>query len=257
MSSSPPSEREARESGIVPALPITPPCSEDDPDSQSVLDTAVHVLATEATALSYLARLYQTDPVSRLGFVNAVEQVVRSAGGGHGAAGGIGGGGGKLIVCGVGKSGKIGEKLVATMNSLGIFTVFLHPTEALHGDLGIIRPTDTLLLITFSGRTPELAQLMRHLPPLLPIILLTSHSTMSPSPLIQGRPNAIVLPTPIHESEDESFEVSAPTTSTTVALALGDALAVACARKLYPGKRAVGDVFRGYHPGGSIGTGGV
>ena len=109
-------------------LPITPPSSDTDPESDIVLASAVHVLSTEATALSCLARLYQTDPLARNSFAKAVETITASAASG-----------GKLIVCGVGKSGKIGEKLVATMNSLGVLSVFLHPVEALHGDIGIIR----------------------------------------------------------------------------------------------------------------------
>ena len=112
----------------IPTLPITPPSTESDPNAEDILSTAVHVLSTEATALSSLARLYETDPGARDGFVRAVERIARSVGQG-----------GKLVVSGVGKSGKIGEKVVATMNSLGVLSVFLHPVEALHGDLGIVR----------------------------------------------------------------------------------------------------------------------
>jgi hypothetical protein len=112
----------------IPTLPITPPSTEYEAENEAALATAIHVLSTEATALSCLSRLYQTNPVARGGFVKSVDSVVRSIGSG-----------GKLIVVGVGKSGKIGEKIVATMNSLGVLSVFLHPIEALHGDLGIIR----------------------------------------------------------------------------------------------------------------------
>ena len=117
-----------RISECVPQLPLTPPSTDGDAQDEEVLASAVHVLSTEATALSSLARLYETDPVARSGFANAVTTISRSI---HR--------GGKLIVSGIGKSGKIGEKLVTTMNSLGVLTVFLHPIEALHGDLGIIR----------------------------------------------------------------------------------------------------------------------
>jgi hypothetical protein len=113
---------------LIPTLPITPPSSEYEPENEAALATAVHVISTEATALSCLSRLYQTDPVAREGFVKSVDSVARSIGSG-----------GKLVVVGVGKSGKIGEKVVATMNSLGVLSVFLHPIEALHGDLGVIR----------------------------------------------------------------------------------------------------------------------
>ena len=113
------------------AFPATPPTTHDsdlDPRAAKILSTATHVLSTEATALSCLSRLYATDPLCRDGFVRAVEAIVAS----QGKAG-------KIVVIGVGKSGKIGDKLVASMNSLGLMSVFLNPVEALHGDLGIVR----------------------------------------------------------------------------------------------------------------------
>lgn len=116
--------------------PITPPTTESDPLSERILFIASHVLSTEATALSHLSRLYATEPVARTGFVKAVDGIKSSLEQG-----------GKLVVIGVGKSGKIGQKLVATMNSLGLQSVFLHPVEALHGDLGIVRPVCYLCLI--------------------------------------------------------------------------------------------------------------
>ncbi|KAI9675146.1 MAG: hypothetical protein M1829_003506 [Trizodia sp. TS-e1964] len=246
----------------IPTLPITPPSVDFDSETESVLSTAVHVLLTEATALSHLSRLYQTEPIARNGFVNAVNCVAASIRNG-----------GKLVIAGVGKSGKVGEKLVATMNSLGILTVFLHPVEALHGDLGSVRQVsdkrqqngwkssqlmgyknDTILLITFSGRTPELCALIPHLPPTVSLIALTAHDSPANSPLTRSRPDSILLPAPIHESEESSFGMSAPTTSTTVAMALGDALAVAIARKIHTVEgRGPREVFKSFHPGGAIG----
>jgi len=110
------------------SLPLTPPLTLDDPDSAQVLDKAVHVLSTEATALSHVTRLYQTDPKAREGFLRAVETIVL-----------VNERGGKLIICGVGKSGLIGNKMVASMKSLGLATSFMHAAEAAHGDLGDIR----------------------------------------------------------------------------------------------------------------------
>ena len=110
------------------AMPITPPASPDDPESSRVLDRAVHVLSTEAAALSSVSRLYQTDLTARSGLLRAVECVVKA----NEARG-------KLIICGVGKSGYVGMKIVATMKSLGIGSSFLHAAEAMHGDLGDIR----------------------------------------------------------------------------------------------------------------------
>jgi len=115
---------------------------------------------------------------------------------------------------------------------------------------------DVLLLITFSGNTPELIALLPHLPGHLPLIVLTSHTSYHTSPLTRERTKAILLPAPIHEAEEASFGISAPTTSTTVALALGDALAVVSARHVYTGDgEKPRDVFKRNHPGGAIGLG--
>jgi D-arabinose 5-phosphate isomerase GutQ len=205
------------------------------------LEAAVHVLATEATALSCLTRLYETDPVARGGFNMAVEAITRYEDADKG----------KLVITGIGKSGHIAKKLVATMNSLKIHATYLHPTEALHGDLGKVGKHDTILFITFSGKTPELIQLLPHLDPTLPIIIMTAHTNPSTCVITNIRPDIILLPSPIHKSETESFGVSAPTTSTTIALALGDALAVAISQELH---LDVSAVFSKNHPGGAIGA---
>jgi D-arabinose 5-phosphate isomerase GutQ len=221
-------------------MPITPPDVRDECSGQDeCLSTAVHVLQTEATALSCLSRLYETDPVARGGFTQAAASITQSILKK-----------GKLVISGVGKSGKIGEKLVATMNSLGILTSYLHPSEALHGDLGLVRPEDTILLITFSGKTPELLQLIPHFDQSIPLICLTAHTHPSTCAISNMRPDTILLPAPIHESEVLSFGVSAPTTSTTIAIALGDALAVSVSRKVHSSPK---EVFLKNHPGGAIG----
>ncbi|KAI5284855.1 hypothetical protein KEM55_000886 [Ascosphaera atra] len=165
--------------------------------------------------------------------------------------------GSKLVICGVGKSGKIGQKIVATMNSLGVHSSFLHPTEALHGDLGMIRPDDTVLVISYSGKTKELLHLLPHIPRQAVLVAMTQHMNPADCPILTSATNhtKILLPSPIHRSEEDCFGVSAPTTSTTVALALGDALSLAAARRIYDiqGKRPQ-DVFRAHHPGGAIGA---
>ncbi|OJJ86134.1 uncharacterized protein ASPGLDRAFT_65290 [Aspergillus glaucus CBS 516.65] len=215
-------------------------------DATSSLLTAIHVLSTERAALAHLERLYQTDGLAQENLVRAVDKIVRTIQNG-----------GKLVFCGVGKSGKIARKIEATMNSLGIFSMFLHPTEALHGDLGVIRENDTLLLISFSGRTKELLLFLPHIPPTVPIIAITSHTHPSTCPLVsfQSPDMAISLPAPIHEDEESSFGLSAPTSSTTVALALGDALALATAQRLHkPPDRGPAEVFKSFHPGGAIGA---
>lgn len=213
------------------------------PDFDRRLSTAVHVLSTEATALSHLTRLYETDPIAREGFSKSVDMMKRCINQR-----------GKIVICGVGKSGHIAKKMVATMNSLRIASTFLHPTEALHGDLGKVSEYDVILLITFSGKTPELLQLLPHFETTTPILVLTSHIHPSTCAIVDQRPDAVLLPSPIHESETDSFGFSAPTTSTTIALALGDALAVAVSEEVHPG--TVSDVFSRNHPGGAIGAAG-
>lgn len=117
---------------------------------------------------------------------------------------------------------------------------------------------DTVLLISFSGRSPELLSLLPHLPATVPVIALTSHTHPTSCPLLSLHgPSGmgILLPAPIHEDEESSFGVRAPTSSTTVALSLGDALAIATARKLHTATgKSPAEVFRGFHPGGAIGA---
>ncbi|CAD6444648.1 57ea342b-3dde-44dd-8491-5dd4d5dcbbd7-CDS [Sclerotinia trifoliorum] len=222
-------------------MSLTPPKIEKGcPPFNQRLTRAVHVLSTEATSLSSLTMLYDTDPVARDGFSHAVEAIKKSIGER-----------GKLVICGVGKSGHIAQKLVATMRSLKIPAIFIHATEAVHGDVGAIGKYDTILLITFSGKTKELLDLLPHLDPSLPMIVLTGHRHRSSCEIINLRPKTILLPAPIHESETLSFGCSAPTTSTTMAIAVGDALALATARELHSDIAAV---FSKNHPGGAIGA---
>ena len=115
----------------IPSFPMTPPDPIDPPQqppNTSTVAAAVHVLSTERAALAHLEHLYQTDQLAQENLARAVDQIVRSIRNG-----------GKLVFCGVGKSGKIAQKLEATMNSVGVYSAFLHPTEALHGDLGMVR----------------------------------------------------------------------------------------------------------------------
>jgi D-arabinose 5-phosphate isomerase GutQ len=284
---SPPSPCETRPLSPVEdaeCLLSTPPSL---PDANSTtakrLQTAIHVLGTEATALSHVTRLYETDPAARDGFSRAVHAIRSSISPSHPMRRP-----GKLVISGVGKSGHIAKKLVATMNSLRIGATFLHPTEALHGDLGTVAEEDVLMLITFSGKTPELMQLVPYLPRGGKCIILTSHTHPENCPLVRQRwdiafeererdwvrrgayngggggggfaaggmsgdeaKNTILLPAPIHEAESASFGVSAPTTSTTVALAIGDALAIAISDELHGD--SVAEVFSRFHPGGAIG----
>jgi hypothetical protein len=116
---------------LSPPLSASPasPCSVPTiAEGTHLLSRAVNVLSTAATALAQVSVLYETDPVAREGLLRAVELVTN-----------INEAGGKLIICGVGKSGLVGQKMVATMKSLGIGSSFMHAAEAIHGDLGDIR----------------------------------------------------------------------------------------------------------------------
>jgi D-arabinose 5-phosphate isomerase GutQ len=238
----------------IDSLPITPPdltASFDDktfkPDSKTI-KKALHVLATEREALSHLEQLYTDSPVIQDSLLRAISQILNSETR-HG----------KTIFTGVGKSGHIAKKLVATFVSLGIHAIFLHPVEALHGDLGVVRPVDTVIMITFSGRTPELLSLIPHIQPCIPLIVMTAHMTPTTCPLLshpsRQAANNTLLPTILHESEVSSFGVSAPTTSTTITLALGDSLALAVADEMHlaAGLETLA-VFKSNHPGGAIGA---
>ena len=121
------------------AVPLTPPLTATDvydPTATETLERAVHVISTAATALSYVTRLYQVDSQARLGLLRAVNAVTDTV-----AVDG------KLVICGIGKSGLIGRKIVATVKSLGVPCSFLHSAEAMHGDLGDVKkvcPYDSL-----------------------------------------------------------------------------------------------------------------
>lgn len=111
--------------------------AQDEPVKMTTLATATRVLLVEAQALSHICRHYETDPEARDGLVRAVDRIVASQEAG-----------GKVIVCGVGKSGLVGRKTVATMKSMGIASSFMHAAEAAHGDLGDIRKVRRNILHT-------------------------------------------------------------------------------------------------------------
>ncbi len=150
---------------------------------------------------------------------------------------------GKLIVCGVGKSGNIGRKLAATLNSTGATTVLLNVGDALHGDLGVIDPGDLAIMLSYSGETSELLDLLPHLKRFdIPIIAITGavQSTLA-------RNADVVLD--VHVTQEACPLNLAPTSSTTTMLVLCDALAMALleARGFQP------EDFARLHPGGSLG----
>ena len=151
--------------------------------------------------------------------------------------------GGSLVVCGVGKSGHIGTKIAATFSSLGLASFFLHPTEAMHGDLGRVSKADAILLISKSGTTEEILNLLPYLPiPKERIVALVGKVN---SPIAEK--SGIVLDASVEK--EACINDLAPTTSTTVALALGDAMAVLYENVLGVSK----EKFAVNHPAGLLG----
>jgi arabinose-5-phosphate isomerase len=150
---------------------------------------------------------------------------------------------GRLIVSGIGKSGLIARKIAATFTSTGTPAMFLHPVDSLHGDLGIVTRDDVAIVLSKSGASDELFGFVSQLKRLgVPIIALTGEAD---SPL--GRQATVVLDASV--AEEACAETLAPTASTTVALALGDALAVT----LLEVKGFRREDFAALHPGGVLG----
>ena len=150
---------------------------------------------------------------------------------------------GKVIVTGVGKSGLVGAKIAATLSSTGTSSFFLHPTEAMHGDLGMIDKNDVVLAISYSGESQELIQILPHLKRLhIPVIVMARDNNSTLAKYgdiffdISVRKEACPLDT-------------APTSSTTLTMAMGDALAVCLMKK----KDFKKEDFASFHPGGSLG----
>ena len=185
---------------------------------------AARVLTTEAQALADMARALPPDFDAACAAILACQ--------------------GRVILSGMGKSGHVGRKIAATFASTGTPAFFVHPAEASHGDLGMITPQDLALVISNSGETPELGDLLDYcLRFSVPVIGI---SKVPDSTLMRAARWRLTLP-----PHDEACALGmAPTTSTTLTLALGDALAIAVmeARAFRP------DQFRSFHPGGKLGA---
>ena len=150
---------------------------------------------------------------------------------------------GKVIVTGVGKSGLIGGKIAATLASTGTPSFFIHPTEALLGDLGMITKDDSVIAISYSGESEELIKILPHIKRFdVPLIAMTGdkNSTLA-------RYADVVLD--IHVEKEACPLNIAPTSSTTLTLAMGDALAVCLMKK----RNFTKEDFASFHPGGSLG----
>jgi arabinose-5-phosphate isomerase len=151
---------------------------------------------------------------------------------------------GRVVVSGMGKSGHIARKVAATLASTGTPALFVHPAEASHGDLGMVVAGDALLLLSYSGETAELADLIEHARRFgLPLVAITA----SPASTLAAAADAVLTLPGAREACPLGL---APTTSTTMQLALGDALAVALLTR-----RGFGQAdFRRFHPGGRLGA---
>jgi arabinose-5-phosphate isomerase len=150
---------------------------------------------------------------------------------------------GRVVVAGVGKSGHVGRKIAATLASTGTPSLFIHATEAMHGDLGMVQPHDVAILVSYSGRTEEVLRMVEPLRRFgTPIIALTGDSSSALS-----RNSDCTLHVPVEREVCPNN--LAPTTSTTCTIAMGDALAVA----LMQCRGFTSEDFANYHPGGALG----
>jgi arabinose-5-phosphate isomerase len=190
---------------------------------EKIKHTAIKTLQIEAEALTGMIQSIDSD------FVSAVEAILEMQG--------------RLVVTGIGKSALVAQKIVATLNSTGTPALFMHAADAIHGDLGMIREADIVLCISKSGETPEirvLVPLLRHRVYKLIGMVSQKESTL-------GRQADYILHTPVSVEADPNN--LAPTTSTTLQMAMGDALATA----LLAIKGFTPIDFARYHPGGSLG----
>lgn len=193
-------------------------------DAETFLKTARQVVTDEARALDALADGFDGD------FVRAVEMILAATG--------------RIIVSGIGKSGHVGHKIAATLASTGTPAHFVHPAEASHGDLGMVSRGDVVLAISNSGEAPELANLLTFTRRFgIPLIGLSSRPE---STLMQQADVHLLIP---NLGEACGFGM-VPTVSTTLTLAMGDALAVALMRH----RDFRPENFRALHPGGKLGA---
>ncbi|WP_184102724.1 KpsF/GutQ family sugar-phosphate isomerase [Silvimonas terrae] len=192
-------------------------------DTTRFLDRARHVLSIEATAIENIAQRLDAP------FSEACALMLACTG--------------RIVVTGMGKSGHVARKIAATMSSTGSPALFLHPAEAAHGDLGMITPQDVVLALSYSGESDELLTILPSLKRIgVPLIAMTGNSKST-----LAREAHVWLDSAV---EQEACPLNlAPTASTTVALALGDALAVAMLEE----RDFSAEDFAHSHPGGSLG----
>lgn len=208
----------------------------------AALQSVKATLSRESDALRNLASHYVENIDTQLDMINSIGLLYDA----HSR-------GGKVVCCGIGKSYKIATKTVATLKSLTINADELHPAEALHGDLGLLRENDCIIFFTASGNTPELIQLLPHISPNIPIVLLTcsKDSKLARHPQITS---LLYADLPEHLKEAVIHGIPAPTVSAMLSLVLADAVALALGEMVENDHMKRKKTFSMKHPGGSIGS---
>lgn len=195
-----------------------------DIEGQRIIEAARRVLSIEADALSALSESLGGE------FARCVDIMLATEG--------------RVICVGVGKSGHVARKIAATLSSTGAPALFIHPTEASHGDLGAIRSGDSILALSRSGETSELSDIVHYARRFaVPLIAMTANAG---STLARAADLALLLP----PAPEACSETQAPTTSTTMMMALGDALAVALLQR----RGFDATAFKIFHPAGALGA---
>ncbi len=193
-------------------------------DTRQMIEAGRDVLRIESAALSQFADALDDS------FAQAVRILLATRG--------------RIVISGMGKSGHVARKMAATFASTGAPAQFVHPGEASHGDLGMVTPADSLIVLSNSGETPELTDIIAHSRRFkIPLIGVAKKPD---STLVRQSDVAILLP----DAAEACPNGLAPTTSTTLTLALGDALAVALMKQ----RDFSPENFRVFHPGGKLGA---
>ncbi|HFB55061.1 MAG TPA: KpsF/GutQ family sugar-phosphate isomerase [Hellea balneolensis] len=189
-----------------------------------IIEIARRVLKTEQEGLKALSASLGTEFKDTVSFITSVK--------------------GHVILAGVGKSGHVARKIAATLASTGTPSLFVHPTEASHGDMGMITKGDAVIALSRSGETHEFADMLAFCRRFsVPIIAITGHAN---STLAKAAQHVLLLP----DAPEACAVTGAPTTSTTLQISLGDALAVA----LLEARGFTAHDFKAFHPGGRLGA---
>jgi len=192
-------------------------------DKNAIISSAISTINTEIKGLQALLNIFDEK------YCQAIELILRIQG--------------KVIVSGIGKSGHIARKISATLSSTGTPAFFVHPSEASHGDLGMISKQDLVIILSNSGQTREIKDLIHYCQKLnIPLIGIMRKPK---SELANASTIALIIP-----EIEEANSINAPTTSTTMMIALGDAIAVT----LIKARKFNADNFSLFHPGGKLGS---